>query len=140
MYDLRSDWFVVTKDFHFDEAHCYYKGELKSQNFADNEWSKDDDELFADLTDIIDANEPILELNSISDKAFEKNLYYEESRLSSLLSDIPDLLGHEEEEIKNVMVNDHPRWETEEKSYLELSRRDKNSSIQLSKIFPKLCF
>ena len=140
MYDLRSDWFVVTKDFHFDKAHCYYKGELKSQNFADNEWSKDDDELFADLTDIIDANEPILELNSISDKAFEKNLYYEESRLSSLLSDIPDLLGHEEEEIKNVMVNDHPRWETEEKSYLELSRRDKNSSIQLSKIFPKQCF
>ena len=82
---------------------------MKSQNFADNESSKDDDELFADLTDIIDANELILELNSISDKVFEKNLYYEESRLSSLLSDIPDLLGHEEEEINNVMVNDHPR-------------------------------
>ncbi len=90
VYDPQSGRVSVTRDLHFDEAHHYDKKDLKPQDFADDEWNKEDDELFADPTDILDADKPILELNSIPHKGFETYPYTEESRASSPLSDISD--------------------------------------------------
>ncbi len=90
MYNPQSGRVSVTKNLHFDEAHRYYEKDPKAQDVADEEWYKKDDELFADLTDILDADEPIFELNSIPHKGFETNPYREESRASSTLSDISD--------------------------------------------------
>ncbi len=83
MYDPQSGRVFVTRILHFDEGHPYDKKDLKPQDFADDEWNKEDDELFADPTDILDADEPILELNSILHKGFETNPYSEESHASS---------------------------------------------------------
>ncbi len=74
VYDPQSGRVSVTRDLHFDEAHCYDKKDLKPQDFADDKWHKEDDELFADPIDILDADESILELNSIPHKGFETNL------------------------------------------------------------------
>ncbi len=88
MYDPQSGRVSITRDLHFGEAHSYDKKDLKPQDFPDDEWHKEDDELFADPTDILDADEPIFELNSIPHKGFETNPYSEESRTSSPISDI----------------------------------------------------
>ncbi len=85
----------------------------------------------------MDADEPILELNSIPHKGFETNTYSEESRASSPLSDIPDSEGDGEEENNNDTLDDQLRRELEERSHLQLNRRDRDSSIQLSDIAPK---
>ena len=137
VYDPQSGRVSVTRDLHFDEAHRYDKKDLKPQDFADDEWHKEDDELFADPTDILDADEPILELNSIPHKGFETNPYFEESRASSTLSDIPDSLKDEEEKNNNDTPDNQLRREIDEKSQLQLNRRDRDSSIQLSNIVPK---
>lgn len=79
---------------HFDEAHCYDEKDLKLQNFADNQGYKKDDELFADLTDILDTSIPIPELNTILHKSF---FFYPDKLLgSSPLSDFRDLVEDEE--------------------------------------------
>ena len=85
------------------------KKDLKPQDFADDEWHKEDDKLFADPTDILDANESNLELNSILHKGFETNLQSEELYASSLFSDIPGSVGDEEEE-KNNDIPDDQLW------------------------------
>lgn len=66
LYDPHSGRVTVTRDLHFDEAHRYDKKDLKPQDFSDDEWHKEDDELFADPTDIWDASEPNLELDTES--------------------------------------------------------------------------
>ncbi len=137
MYDPQSGRISVTRNLHFDEANCYDKKDLRPQDFAVDEWNKEDDELFADSTDILDADEPILELNSIPHKGFETNPYSEESRVSSPLSDIPDSVRDEEEENNNNTPDDQPKSEIKEWSHLQLNRRDRDSSIQLSDIVPK---
>ncbi len=75
VYDPQRGRVSVTRDLHFDEAHRYDKKDLKLQDFAYDKWHKEDDELFADPTDILDVDEPILELNSIPHKGFETNPY-----------------------------------------------------------------
>ncbi len=137
MYDPQSGRVSVTRDLHFDEAYRYDKKDLKPQDFTDDEWHKEDDELFADPTDIVDADEPILELNSIPHKELETNPYSEESCTSSPLSDIPDSVGDEEEKNNNDTPDDQLRRKIEERSHLQLNRRDRDSSIQLSDIVPK---
>lgn len=122
---------------HFDEAHRYDKKDLKPQDFADNEWHKKDDELFADFTDILDASKPITELNSIPRKSFETYPYSEKSRASSPLLDIPDSVEDEGHKESNEIPADQLRRETEEWSRLQLNKEDRDSSIQLSDVAPK---
>ena len=82
----------------------------------------------------MDADEPILELNSITHKGFETNPYSEESCASSPLSDIPDSVGDKEEENNNDPLDVQLRREIEERSNLQLNKRNRDSSIQLSDI------
>ena len=61
VYDPHRDRVFVTRDAYFDEAHFYDRKDLKSQEFADDEWYKKDDKLFADPTNILDTSKPTLE-------------------------------------------------------------------------------
>ncbi len=54
------------------------------------------------------------------------------SCLSSLFSDIPNSIGNEEEKNNNDTLKDQLRKKTEKKSRLLFSRKDGESSIQLS--------
>ena len=65
MYNSHSSQVFVIQDIHFDEAYYFNKKDLKSQEFADNEWYKEDDKFFTYPTDILDANKPISEYNTI---------------------------------------------------------------------------
>lgn len=94
VYNFQYCWVFVTRDVHFDEAHCYDQEHLKLQNFADNQWYKKDDEPFADVTDILDTSIPIPELNTILHKSFFS--YPDKLFGSSPFSDIRDLVGDEE--------------------------------------------
>ncbi len=85
----------------------------------------------------MDADEPILELNSIPHKRFETNPYSDESRSSLPLLNIPDSEGNEEEKNNNDTPNDQPRKEMEKRSYLQLNKKDRDSSIQISDIVLK---
>ncbi len=85
----------------------------------------------------MDADELVLELNSIPHQGFETNFYSEESRASSPISDIPGSVGDEEEENYNDTPDDQLRREIEEKSYLQLNSRDRDPSIELSDIVPE---
>ncbi len=134
---LQVAQFLFTKYLHFDKAHCYNEKFLKPQDFADDKWHKKDDELFADPTDILDTDELIFELNSIHHKGFGINPYSKESRSSSPLSDIPDSVGDEEEKNNNDTPDNQLRKEIEKRSHLQLNKRDRDSSIQLSDIFHK---
>ncbi len=69
---------LITRDVHYDEANRYYKKDLIFQDFAYNEWHKEDDELFADCTDILDASEAIFDLKMIPEKGFEMYPYSDE--------------------------------------------------------------
>ncbi len=95
----------------------------------DDKWNKKDQELFADSIDKLYADQPIPELNSIPHKRFETNSYSEESRESSPLLDIPDSMGDEEKNNNNDIPEDQPKMKTEEKSYLQLNRKDRDPSI-----------
>ena len=115
---------------HFDEAHHYDKKDLKLQEFADDEWQKGDNELFADPTDILDASKPTPEFNTILNKTYS---YSDDLRGSSPLSDISDLAGdeeHDEEEYSSSSLED-------EESRLQFNRGDRDSSIQFSDATPK---
>ncbi len=94
VYDPQRGWVSITTDVHCDKAHHYDRMDLQPQNFADNEWHKEDDELFANPTDILDASEPIPQLDT-TQKIYETYPYSDEFCISSLLSDIPDLVGGE---------------------------------------------
>ena len=138
VYDPHSGRVSVTRDVHFDEAHRYDKKDLKPQDFADDEWHKEDDELFADPTDIIDASEPFSEFSTIPQRSSETNPYFDNSRNSSPLSDIPDSVGDEEHyEEDDATPEDQLRRETEEWSRLQLNRGDRDSGIQPSDATPK---
>ena len=106
---------------YFDEVHYYDKKDLKSQKFGDDEWQKEDDELFADLTDIIDASEPTFKFNIILCKTYP---YFDKLYGSSSFSDISDLVRDEEYNNKDNTISDN------EESYLKLNKGDKNSGIQ----------
>ena len=81
---------------YFDKANLYDRKNLKSQEFANDEWHKKDDELIADPTNILDASEPTLEWHTIPCKSSQTYSYSDESRSSSSLSDISDLVGVKE--------------------------------------------
>ncbi len=97
---------------------------MSYQDFAYDEWHKKHDELFADPTDILDVDEPTLELNSIFHKGFETNLYFEESCSSSSFSDIPDLVEDEEKKNNNDTSEDQLNRETENSLPLQLNGKD----------------
>ena len=133
VYDPHSGRVSVTRDVHFHEAHLYDKKDLKPQEFADDEWHKEDDELFADPTDIQDTSEPTPEWHTIPRKSSQTHPYSDESRGSSPLSDIPDSVGDEEHyEENDATPEDQLRKETEEWSRLQFNRGDRDSGIQLS--------
>ena len=80
-----------------------------------------------------------LELNSIPHKKFVANLNSKDSCISfscvsSLFSDILNSIGNEEEKNNNDTLKDQLRKKTEKKSRLLFSRKDGESSIQLSNI------
>ena len=106
----------------------YDKKDLKPQEFADDEWHREDDELFADP---MDASEPVPELNTIPQNNYGTHPYSDESRTSSLLSDIPYSVGDEEHpEENNDTPEDQLRRETEEWSRLQLNKGDRDLGIQ----------
>ena len=113
---------------HFDEVHHYHKKDLKSQEFVDDEWQKEDNKLFADPTDVMDASEPTFKFNIILCKTYP---YSDELHGSSSLSDISDLVGDEEYNKENDAISDN------EESYLQLNKGDKNSGIQFLDVTPK---
>lgn len=84
---------------HFYKAHCYDKKALKSQEFANNEWHKEDNKLFVDFTNILDTTEPSPEFNIIYCK--NSYPYPDESRSLSSLSNIPDPVKNKEHYKKN---------------------------------------
>ena len=130
MYNSYNGRLSIKIDVYFDEAHHYNKKNLKSQEFANDEWQKEDDELFVDPTDILDTSEPTPEFNTIPCKTYP---YSNESCDSSPLSDIPDLVGDKEyDEEKNAFSSLE-----NEKSRLQLNRGDRDSNIQLSETTPK---
>lgn len=45
---------------HFDETHCYYRKDLKPQDFTNTKWDKKDKELFGNPMEILDTSESIL--------------------------------------------------------------------------------
>lgn len=49
---------------HFDEIYHYDRKDLKAQNFANDEWHKEENELYADPIDILDVSEPIPQLDT----------------------------------------------------------------------------
>lgn len=109
IYDSHNGQVSITRDMYFDKAHHYDKKDFQPHDFADNQWDKEDDELFADPINIVDVIEPMPEYTTIRWERYNA----EESRSSSPLSDIPDLLGDQEEE-----------------SHLQLNRGDSDFSIQ----------
>ena len=131
VYDPHSGRVSVTRDAHFDEAHLYDRKDLKPQEFADDEWHKKDDELFADPTDILDASEPTPEWHTIPRKSSQTYPYSDESRSSSPLSDIPDPVGDQEHEEEDGATSE------DEESRLQLNRGDRDSGIQPSDATPK---
>lgn len=79
---------------YFDDAHHYNKKNLKPQDFTNNEYHKEDNEFFADSTDILDASKLISEFNTILHKSSYS--YPNKSRDLSSLSKISDLVGDKE--------------------------------------------
>ena len=131
VYDPHNGQVSITRDVHFDKTHHYDSQDLKSQEFVDDEWYKKDDKLFVDPTDILDASKSILVFNIIPYKNNMTYPYPDESRGSSPLSDIPDLVGDKEHyEEENATFEDiQLRKKTEKESRLQLNRGDRDSSI-----------
>ena len=92
VYDPQSGQVSITRDVYFDEIYRYNRKDLKPQDFADDEWHKKDDELFADPTDSFAISKPISQLDT-TQKIYETYPYFDEFRTSSPFSDIPDLMG-----------------------------------------------
>lgn len=109
---------------HFDKTNYYDRKDLKSKEFANDEWQKYDDKLFANPTNIIDANKPIFKFQIIPCKSSKTYHYSNESRSLSPLLDILDPLVDEEYE-----EEDNATFEDEE-SHLQLNRGDRDFSIQ----------
>lgn len=119
---------------HFDKTHLYDKKDLRLQKFATDDRSKKDDELFADLMDILDTSEPFLEFGTILYKSSKNYPYFDESqsRSSTPFPDIPnqmkDELKYEEDDVNSE----------NEKSRLQLNKGDKDPGIpSLANAIPK---
>ena len=65
IYDPCIGQVFVTRDVHFDKTHRDDEKDLKSWEFANDEWQKEDDELFADPMNILDASESTHQFNTI---------------------------------------------------------------------------
>lgn len=50
---------------HFDETQHYYRKDFHSQDFTDNWSDKEDNEFFANPTDIVKVSEPMLKYTTI---------------------------------------------------------------------------
>ena len=87
VYDLQSGRVFITRDMHFDAIHHYDRKDLKPQDFANDKWHKEDNELFADPINIFDVSKPISPLVTTR-KIYETYPYSDELRISSLFSDI----------------------------------------------------
>lgn len=113
------------RDVHYDEVYLYDRKDYKTQEFVNDEWHKEDNELFIDLTDIINASKPFSEFNTIPHKSSKNYLYFDESQScdSTPFSDIVDLIGDKKH---------HDEGDTNcenEESCLYLNRRDRSSYI-----------
>lgn len=60
---------------HFDETHYYDKNNLKPQKFADDKWHQENDEFFANFTNILDTSNSISKFNTILWKSSKTYLY-----------------------------------------------------------------
>lgn len=65
---MYNDQSSVISDVHFDKRHFYSKKNHKHQEFAQNKWNKEDNKLLANITNILDANNPIFKHNTIFSK------------------------------------------------------------------------
>lgn len=74
----------------FDETHYYDNKGLDSQHFANNEQYEENNELFADLTDIMNTSKSTPKFSIIFHKSFGTYLYFKKSCSLSFLSDISD--------------------------------------------------
>ena len=92
----------------------------------DDEWHREDNELFADPTDILEANEPTSDSYTITQKSPETYLYSDESHQSSPLSDIPDSVGDNEHHEGDATPEDLLRMGTEKWSHLQLNQGKMN--------------
>lgn len=115
VYDPQSGRVSVTQDVHFDEAHCYDRKDLIPEDFADDEWHEIDNELFADPSDILDANTDA-----------------DDESTSELPITIPVSVGDTE-----PTPEDQLRRETEAWSCLQLNRGNGDLSIQPQDVAPK---
>ena len=138
VYDPYSGRVSITRNVHFDEVHYYDKKDIKPKEFADDEWHKEDDELFANLRNILDTSKAIPDFNIILCKSFETYPYSNESRSLSSFLDIPyPVEDKEHHEDYNATPEDQLKREIDEWSYLYLKRKDRDLSIQLSDAAPK---
>ena len=115
MYDFQNYKVFVTKDSHFNNAYCNDKINLTTQDFADYNWHKADDELFVDSQDIFHAGQPIRELNNIPHWNLKTYPNFEELHTSSFRSDIPNLVKDKKVKNDDGPPKDQPTKKTKEK-------------------------
>ena len=101
---------------------------MNPQEFADDRWQKEDNELFADPTDMLDTSESTPEFNTIPGKTYP---YFDELYDSSPLSNIADPLGDKKYDEENDATSEN------EESHLQLNRRNRDSDIQPLDTTPK---
>lgn len=123
---------------HFNKPYHYNKKNLKLQDFANDKRHKEDNKLFANLTDIINASKLFFEFNIISQKSSKANLYFDNLFNSLSLWDILNLVRDKEYYEKNdVILENQLRREIEEWTCLQFNTGNRNSDIQLSDATPK---
>lgn len=104
---------------------------MKSEEFAGDNWQKNDDELFADPTDIMDSSKPNPESYIIPRKSSKTYPYSDKSHGSSPLSNIPDPVGDEEHDKEDYATSE------DKESCLQLNRGDRDFGIQPLDATPK---
>lgn len=139
VYNLQSSQVSVPKDMYFDKAYRYNRKYLKPGEFADDAQHIEDDKLFADLTDILDASKSVSEFNTIPCKSNKTYPYPNKSCGLSPLTDILDLVGDKKhyEEDNAFSENIQLRKETKKESNLQFNKRDRDSDIQTSDVTSK---
>lgn len=120
VYDPRSGQVSITRDLHFDETHCYDRKDLVPKEFADEEWHEKDDALFANPSDILDANEEPLGL--------DPDTSISTPRITEITESVGDSSELSELEDDEATPNDQLRREMEEKSRLRLNEGDENDT------------
>lgn len=118
---------------HFDKVYYYGKHDLKLKKYADNKQYKEYYDLFADLTDIMDASKPFPKYITISQRIFDTYPYFDKSHGLLSFLDISNSVKVEDHyENSNITPEDQLKRKTEEWSCLQLNRQNKNSNIQSS--------